>query len=71
MLINQNIIAIGGGGFGRNFKHNKFEQYILNQVNKSKPNILFVPTASGEDKNYIINFYSCFNYSNCNSRVYF
>ena len=43
------IIAIGGGGFGRNPKHNKIEKYILNQSQNKKPNILFLPTASAED----------------------
>ena len=59
------IIAIGGGGFGRNPKHNKIEKYILSQVDKEKPNIVFIPTASAEDKAYIINFYSCFTRLNC------
>ena len=54
------IIAIGGGGFGRNPKHNLVEKYILKQSNVKKPNILFIPTASAEDKSYIVNFYSCF-----------
>ena len=31
------IIAIGGGGFGRNPKHNKIEKYILSQIKFSKP----------------------------------
>ena len=65
MLEEQQIIAIGGGGFGRNPKHNKIEKYILSQIDKDKPNILFIPTASGEDKNYIINFYSCFSKLEC------
>ena len=65
MLNNYQIIAIGGGGFGRNPKHNKIEKKILKQVDKSKPNVLFIPTASGEDKNYIINFYSCFSKLDC------
>tara|TARA_B100001996_G_scaffold361256_1_gene327871 strand:+ start:298 stop:996 length:699 start_codon:yes stop_codon:yes gene_type:complete len=59
------IIAIGGGGFGRNPKHNKIEKYILGQTKKSNPNILFIPTASAEDKNYIVNFYSCFSKLQC------
>ena len=33
------IIAIGGGGFGRNPKHNKIEKYILSQANEEKPKI--------------------------------
>ena len=43
----------------------KIEKYILSQVDKNKPSILFIPTASGEDKNYIINFYSCFSKLEC------
>ena len=59
------IIAIGGGGFGRNPRHNKIEQYILNQSPKKNPNLLFIPTASAEDKSYIVNFYSCFSKLDC------
>ena len=59
------IIAIGGGGFGRNPKHNKIEKYILKQTGKEKPRILFVPTASGEDNRYIVNFYKCFSSLSC------
>ena len=59
------IIAIGGGGFGRNPNHNKVEQYIINQSGKENPNILFIPTASAEDKSYIVNFYACFSRLRC------
>ena len=64
-MIESQIIAIGGGGFGRNPKHNKIEQYILNQTPKKKPNILFIPTASAEEKSYIVNFYACFSKLSC------
>jgi aminopeptidase N len=60
------VIAIGGGGFGRNPNHNKIERYILEQSQKEKPNVLFIPTASAEDKSYIVNFYSCFSKLDCN-----
>ena len=63
---NGHIIAIGGGGFGRNPRHNKIEKYILNLSAKENPKILFVPTASAEDKRYIVNFYSCFSKLKCN-----
>lgn len=59
------VIAIGGGGFGRNTKHNKIEKYILSQSDKRIPNIVFIPTASAEDKGYIVNFYSCFSNLSC------
>ena len=63
--VNRQIIAIGGGGFGRNPKHTKIEQYILDQSNIENPNILFLPTASGEDKSYIDNYYDCFGSLSC------
>ena len=59
------VIAIGGGGFGRNPNHNKIEKYILAQSENSKPNIVFIPTASAEDKGYLVNFYSCFSKLEC------
>ena len=59
------IIAIGEGGFGRNLKHNKIDKYILEQTEKENPNVIFIPTANAEDKEYIINFYSCFSKLNC------
>ena len=61
----EQIIAIGGDGFGRNSNHNKIEKYILKQSDKVKPNILFIPTASAEDKSYIVNYYSCFSKLKC------
>ena len=54
------IIAIGGGGFGRNPSKPLIEEYIVKQSNASKPNILFIPTASAEDKAYTVNFYKAF-----------
>ena len=60
------IIAIGGGGFGRNPNHQKIEKYILSFTRKDNPNIVFIPTASADDKGYIVNFYSCFSKLNCN-----
>ena len=36
------IIAIGGGGFGRNPKQNKIEKYILDQSGSGTPNIVSV-----------------------------
>ena len=55
------IIAIGGGGFGRNPNQPIIEEYILQQSVSVKPNVCFIPTASAEDKSYIVNFYKAFN----------
>ena len=59
------IIAIGGGGFGRNPNHRKIEKYILELTGKEKPNIVFFPTASAENQDYIIQFYKCFTKMSC------
>ena len=59
------IIAIGGGGFGREIGELKIEKYIVNQSQKSKPKICFVPTATGDDQGYIDNFYKAFNSLGC------
>ena len=59
------VIAIGGGGFGRNPKHTKIEKYILEQCDVKNPNICFIPTASAEDKAYTVNFYAAFSKFEC------
>ena len=60
------IIAIGGGGFGRNPQQHLIEQYILDQATSDWPNILFIPTATGELDSYIVNFYKVFSKLQCN-----
>ena len=59
------IIAIGGGGFGRNPGEGIIEKYIVNQSEKEKPNICFIPTATGDNEGYKVNFYSTFSKLNC------
>ena len=36
------IIAIGGGGFGRNPSDKKIEEYIIKQQNNKNPNVCFI-----------------------------
>ena len=59
------IIAIGGGGFGRIIKDLKIEKYIKLQSSKESPKICFIPTATGDDKDYIDNFYKAFDSLGC------
>ena len=61
----RNIIAIGGGGFGANPGQGIIEEYILKQTKKKKPNICFIPTATGDNEAYKVNFYSTFTKLNC------
>ena len=41
------------------------KEYILNVSDANVPKVVFIPTASAEDKAYIVNFYACFNKLNC------
>ena len=61
----QQIIAIGGGGFGRHIKDLKIEKYIVQQSEKNNPSICFIPTATGDDGGYIDNFYKAFDSLKC------
>ena len=64
--MDRHIIAIGGGGFGRNPGDGVIEQYILDQTGKEKPNICFIPTATGDNEAYKVNYYSTFLKLDCN-----
>tara|TARA_Y100001933_G_scaffold256978_1_gene302494 strand:- start:638 stop:1318 length:681 start_codon:yes stop_codon:yes gene_type:complete len=57
----RNIIAIGGGGFGRSLGNLKIEKYIVSLSNKKKPKVCFLPTASGDNDLYKLNFYRAFS----------
>nr|WP_309098686.1 peptidase E [Fredinandcohnia onubensis] len=59
------IIAMGGGGFSMEPDNLLLDQYILAQVNKDFPKVCFVPTASGDQTNYIERFYKAFNTLPC------
>jgi dipeptidase E len=63
------ILAIGGGGFGRciTFESQNLllESYFIQQTGIKSPRVCFIPTASGEDQKYIINFYRAFNALHC------
>lgn len=61
----KNIIAIGGGGFGRSTSNGIIENYILNQSAAICPKICFIPTATGDNDAYKVNFYSTFSKLNC------
>ncbi len=61
----KNIVAIGGGGFGRSLGSLAIEKYIISLVKKKKPKICFIPTASGDNDLYKLNFYRAFSELKC------
>ncbi len=64
-MSDKNIVAIGGGGFGRSLGNLKIEKYITSLAKKERPKICFVPTASGDNDLYKLNFYRAFSRLNC------
>ena len=64
-MSNKNIVAIGGGAFGRSLGALMIEQYIVSLVKKDRPKICFIPTASGDNDLYKLNFYRAFSKLNC------
>ena len=64
--MDRQIIAIGGGGFGRHPGVGTIEKYILQQSIKDKPNICFIPTATGDSDSYKVSYYATLNQLNCN-----
>ena len=61
----KNIVAIGGGGFGRSLGALEIEKYIVSLSNKKRPKICFIPTASGDSSLYKLNFYRAFSKLDC------
>jgi dipeptidase E len=54
------IVAIGGGGFLDGSENLALENFILDLVNKTRPKVCFVPTASGDSQEYLQRFYASF-----------
>ena len=65
MTLIKNIVAIGGGGFGRSLGSLEIEKYIISLVDKNRPRICFIPTASGDNDLYKLNFYIAFSKLDC------
>ena len=54
-MIKRNIVAIGGGGFGRSLGTLEIEKYILSLASCDNPKVCFIPTASGDSDLYKLN----------------
>jgi len=64
-MVNRNIVAIGGGGFGRSIGKLIIEKYIISLIRGDRPKVCFIPTASGDNTSYKLNFYRAFSALNC------
>ena len=61
----KHIVAIGGGGFGRNYNSFSIEKYILNLSFNELPKICFIPTATGDNYEYLVRYYTIFSQLKC------
>ena len=61
----KNIVAIGGGGFGRSLGSLEIEKYIISLTSNKRAKICFIPTASGDSSLYKLNFYRAFSQLDC------
>jgi dipeptidase E len=59
-LTQRHIVAMGGGGWGMEPDNPLLDFYIYHLSEKKEPKICFLPTASGDSKDYIERFYQHF-----------
>jgi dipeptidase E len=57
----RDIIAIGGGGFLAEPRNLALEKYLLDQTGKERPRVLMIPTARGDDAEYVARFHAAFS----------
>lgn len=62
------IIALGGGNFGSSPRNLALDRYVLAQSNSKRPSVAFVPTASGDNDNYVRRFYDAYWKLDCKPR---
>lgn len=56
----QHIVAMGGGGFSMEPDNLLLDQYVLSLTGKAHPKVCFLPQASAESQQYVVNFYTAF-----------
>ena len=54
------IIAIGGAAFSAEPRNLALDRYVLEQSGKPRPRVLLIPTARGDDSEYIAKFYAAY-----------
>lgn len=61
------IVAMGGGGFGSG--SSMLDRYALSLVPATRPKVCFIPTASGDDAGYTLEFYKAYGSYRCDPHV--
>jgi peptidase E len=63
--IQRQIVAFGGGGFSMEPRNPRLDRYVLALTGKRVPRVCFLPTASGDSRDYIRRFYRAFERHTC------
>jgi peptidase E len=61
----QQIIAMGGGGFSMEPDNLALDRYVIAQTSAERPKVCFLGQASGEARDYTLNFYKAFLSLDC------
>lgn len=59
------IVAFGGGGFSMEPRNPRLDRYVLALTGKRVPRVCFLPTASGDSRDYVRRFYRAFERHSC------
>lgn len=59
------IVAIGGGGFAATPSNFAIDTYILSLARCSRPRVGFIPTATGDDSQYVSMFLAAYSGLDC------
>ena len=54
------ILAIGGAAFSGEPRNLALDKYVLDQTGTAHPNVLLIPTARGDDAEYVARFYAAY-----------
>jgi peptidase E len=66
-MAERHIVAMGGGGFGSG--NSMLDRYALSLVDAERPKVCFVPTASGDDAGYTLEFFRAYSSYGCHPFV--
>src|ERR1700748_1570600 len=55
------IVAFGGGGFSTEWGNTLLDDYVLSLLERPRPRVCFLPTASGDADHYVVRFYRRFS----------
>jgi dipeptidase E len=66
-MAERHIVGLGGGGDTRE-QTDRLYEYVLALTGKERPRVLFIPTASAENTEYIVWFYERFGRTSTPSR---